>query len=292
LLLRAPTVLTSQPYQPAKHRTQQSMSPRIPLLFSFLALAYAQSCFWPNGDSQDDTRYRPCSNDTSKPLSHICCAEWHECLPNGLCLSDSGAYRRVSCTLSNWEGGGCQDLCTGAIEQRKDDVQVTPCDNTSTSVWWCCGSSNACCSDTSLAKYQVDNVFLGSISTSSLPSAASSSLQSSTNSPLAISSSSSPSPSPTASASNNDNDALSTGAKAGIGVGAAIGVIALVTLGVFIGRRTHKKKKEDTRVETGYREPDKEALPPVYGHEVPATREPAELVGDQIQPQEVPGNTR
>jgi len=75
-------------------------------------------------------------------------------------------------------------------------------------------------------------------------------------------------------------------------VGAAIGVIALVTLGVFIGRRTHKKKKEDTRVETGYREPDKEALPPVYGHEVPATREPAELVGDQIQPQEVPGNTR
>ena len=105
------------------------------------------------------------------------------------------------------------------------------------------------------------------------------------------SSSSSPSPSPTASASNNDNDALSTGAKAGIGVGAAIGVIALVTLGVFIGRRTHKKKK-DTRVETGYREPAKGALPLVYEHDVPAMREPAELVGDQMQPQEVPGNTR
>jgi len=135
-------------------------------------------------------------------------------------------------------------------------------------------------------------VFLGSISTSSLTSSVSSSLQSSTNSPLVASSSSSPSPSPTASASNNDNVALSTGAKAGIGVGAAIGIIALVTLGVFIGRRTHKKKKKDTRVETGYREPAKGALPPVYEHDVPAMRGPAELVGDQMQPQEVPGNTR
>jgi len=118
LLLRASTVLTSQPYQPAQHRTQHSMSPRIPLLFFFLALACTQSCFWPDGSERDSStkgNYRPCSNDTSDPLSHICCAVWDTCLPNGLCYN--GVYWRESCTLKNWEAGGCQDLCTSAVSQ-------------------------------------------------------------------------------------------------------------------------------------------------------------------------------
>lgn len=124
-----------------------------------------------------------------------------------------------------------------------------------------------------------------------MSSVTTSSLSSSTNGPLVTGSSSASSPSPTAPAPNNDNGTLSTGAKAGIGVGAAIGVITLVAVSVFIGRRMHKKKT-DMREETGYHEPAKEALPPVYRNEGQATGETAELVGDHRQPQEAPGNTR
>lgn len=150
-------------------------------------------------------------------------------------------------------------------------------------MWWCCGNSTACCSDPSLAKYQVDPEFVGLVTTTSLPS--------STSGPLVTGSSSSSSPSPTVPAPNNDNGTLSTGAKAGIGVGAAIGVIALIAVGVFIGRRTHKKKK-DMRGETGYHEPAKETLPAVYSNQSQATGKPAKLVGHHRQPQEAPGNTR
>ncbi|CAN9294756.1 unnamed protein product, partial [Alternaria alternata] len=59
---------------------------------------------------------------------------------------------------------------------------------------------------------------------------------------------------------NNEDAGLSTGAKAGIGVGAAAGVIALIAIGVLIGRRSHKKKKEATEA-TSYYEPAKGELP-------------------------------
>jgi hypothetical protein len=161
-------------------------------------------------------------------------------------------------------------------EQRKNDVRVTPCDKTNTSAWWCCGDSDACCTDTSLAKYRVDPVFVGADTSSSMPS-------STTTSPTAGSSTASA----TATPPNDDSGSLSTGAKAGIGVGAALGVIALIALGVFIGRRTHKKRK-DIREGAGYYEPAKEALPPAYKYEAPVEQGPVELAGDQIQPQEAP----
>lgn len=86
-------------------------------------------------------------------------------------------------------------------------------------------------------------------------------------------------------------------------MGAAVGVIALVAIGVFIGRRSHKKRKEVVSEETSYYEPAKEALPPpVYRHEAPMdevaryeapdSQAPVELAGDLIRAQEAPGHGR
>jgi hypothetical protein len=86
-------------------------------------------------------------------------------------------------------------------------------------------------------------------------------------------------------------------------VGAALGVIALIAVGVFIGRRSHKKRKEEATEATTYYEPAKEALPPpVYRHEAPmhetaryeapATQAPVELSGDQTRAQEAPSHDR
>ena len=76
-------------------------------------------------------------------------------------------------------------------------------------------------------------------------------------------------------------------------MGAAIGVIALVAIGILIGIRTqkNKKKKKDMREETGCHEPAKE-LPPSYRYEAPAMGPLVALAGDQRQPQEVPGGIR
>ncbi|KAG9195720.1 hypothetical protein G6011_00841 [Alternaria panax] len=280
------------------------MFPNIFLYSSLVTLAFAQTCYWRNGTAQDDLDYQPCSSNASDPLSHICCSSSRDiCLPNGLCKTlyteDTYIYFRESCTLSNWESGGCQELCSDTTGQRAGDANVTPCDGTDTSEQWCCGNSTACCEDASFGSHSVAPVFLGVItssSSSSIPSATSTSV------PLSSSSSSStPTPLPTTTPSNGDNRGLSTGAKAGIGVGAAVGVIALIALGVFIGRRSHKKGKE-TAEATSYYEPVKAEFPSEYRHEAPALaasmheapvrQTPVELPGVPIKPQELPGPGR
>ena len=184
--------------------------------------------------------------------------------------------------------------------QRSGDVNVTPCDGTDSSEYWCCGNSTACCGDdASFGKEKVDRVFLGIISSSSMSSIASST---STSMPLSSSSPSSTStPSPTTTPPNDDSGGLSTGAKAGIGVGAAFGVIALLALGAFIGRRSYKKKKETAEMTTYY-EPVKGELSSEYRHEAPTQdsflheapvpQKPVELPGVPIRAQELPGSGR
>jgi hypothetical protein len=66
-------------------------------------------------------------------------------------------------------------------------------------------------------------------------------------------------------------------------VGAALGVIALVALGWFIGRRAHKKKQESNPYGPGAAQP----LPPKYVmHEMQATPT-AELAGNQVHAHEL-----
>jgi hypothetical protein len=101
------------------------MLPQAGLWLAFTTLASAESCYWRNGGLQTIAKYRPCSNDTSEPLSRVCCkiGEGEDtCLPNGICQAVApvpneayGIYFRETCTLRDWEAGGCQDLCSTGV---------------------------------------------------------------------------------------------------------------------------------------------------------------------------------
>jgi hypothetical protein len=123
---------------------------------------------------------------------------------------------------------------------------VSPCDGTNSSLSWCCGNKADCCArDSTKPRYKIAKIFgqavLADNSSTPTPFVSSSSISSSTT-PASAAATSTPS-STAAAAANASSSGLSTGAKAGIGVGAAFGVIALIAVGVLIGRRSHNKKQ-------------------------------------------------
>ncbi|KAG9185286.1 hypothetical protein G6011_07830 [Alternaria panax] len=83
-----------------------------------------------------------------------------ECLPNGLCQNRGFSsvqgqevpewthFYRVNCANKNWEG--CVNVCKDD-DLANDSAQMTPCDGTPTSEFWCCGDSNECCSSSSIS---------------------------------------------------------------------------------------------------------------------------------------------
>lgn len=86
---------------------------------TFLQEAMA-ACYWRNGTENTHPAYAPRINDTSNPLSTICCASWDNLLPNGLCQNkDSSTIYRETCTKSSWEGGGCQELCSAEVHKAR-----------------------------------------------------------------------------------------------------------------------------------------------------------------------------
>jgi hypothetical protein len=92
-------------------------------LFAVIFLLYGAflqptmaACYWRNGTEQINSVYSAQVNDTSDPLSTICCAAWDTLLPNGLCRNKAeGAIWRETCTKINWEEGGCQELCSTEV---------------------------------------------------------------------------------------------------------------------------------------------------------------------------------
>jgi len=101
----------------------------------------AGMCYNPNGTAvygwDAGSIYQPCSNDTTSPLSSVCCAlnranpsggsindgfTADVCLPSGLCqniLTDENgsvmtSFWRDYCTSAEWEDGKCLGVCTGA----------------------------------------------------------------------------------------------------------------------------------------------------------------------------------
>ncbi|KAF2864942.1 hypothetical protein BDV95DRAFT_613096 [Massariosphaeria phaeospora] len=235
-----------------------TLLPTVILLSSLLASCRAD-CYWRNGTKNPSSSYKPCSRDSSDPLSKICCADWDSCLPNGICKGVSNeeskdVYWRESCTESDWGAGGCQELCSNESSQIGTDIVVTPCDGSGSSTTWCCGDGADCCSPgSSNPRYTIAAIFGNAVptpsasSSSSAPSASTQTRASTTESP---SSTTSTAP-PPASA----NSGLSTGAKAGIGVGAALGAIALIGLGIFVAKALHWKKKSSTSAVPATAEP-------------------------------------
>jgi hypothetical protein len=279
--------------RPHMIRPRTMFGPSLILLLFALEVA-ADDCYWRNGGRQLDLNYQQCRSSTT------CCAVRDDCLDNGLCRlkANHSFYWRESCTQSDWDAGGCQDICSTNVrlltglhtarglltmqgDDSKTDVRVTPCDGTANSTTWCCGDTNICCNDPD-SRVTVAPVFVGSAAASS--TSLSSSTTSASQSTPQTTSSSSPSaiPSPTfiSTSSNTSNNSLSTGAKAGIGVGAALGVIALIAVGWFIGRRTHTRKQVDNPYV-----PETVQVPSKYEHRAAP---PGELVGDQLH--ELPGH--
>lgn len=160
---------------------------------------------------------------------------------------------------------------------------MTPCDGTSTSERWCCGSNtNDCCSPDSrlpvviLARNFLDaapTTVTGSMQpsspsksnpsssspsasktsnpSSSSPSSSSSPAESQPGQPTTSSPPSSPQQenSPTSSNSTQapqDSQSLSTGAKVGIAIGALIGGAALVGIGAWLALASQRRRKSST----------------------------------------------
>jgi hypothetical protein len=113
-----PASVTS-PQLPAVRSVQLNMLRKtiIILLHScFLQHAMA-ACFWRNGTENTQVAYAPRVDNSSDPLSTVCCAAWDTLLPNGLCQNkDDGSIFRETCTKSNWEEGGCQELCSTEVQ--------------------------------------------------------------------------------------------------------------------------------------------------------------------------------
>jgi hypothetical protein len=77
------------------------------------------TCYFRNGTAQPDPAYAACSNQSANALSTVCCASWDTCLPNGLCQSSlNQLVYRESCTIRNWDDGGCQELCSNEVGWR------------------------------------------------------------------------------------------------------------------------------------------------------------------------------
>jgi len=138
------------------------------LLAIFASIPQAScQCFNPDGSIAPNPPFIPC--DQTKGSIGMCCAKNRSnpsggslsdgftediCLFNGLCqnnfeTTDSNGqlvpgttFWRESCTSSN--GSGCLSVCSDD-DDGNGDAQVTPCDGSSFSEQWCCGSNTDCC---------------------------------------------------------------------------------------------------------------------------------------------------
>ncbi|KAF1966362.1 hypothetical protein BU23DRAFT_326744 [Bimuria novae-zelandiae CBS 107.79] len=207
-------------------------------LFAAVCLCIATcetACYWRNGTADPDFAYKACDTDPLKPLSKICCNSDHdECLPNGLYQNvETHVYWRETCTNKTWELGGCLELCSREISQSKSDVVVTPCDGTSSSQTWCCGTTTDCCEEGSeLPRYSVARRF--GDPTSILV----------TSSSFVSSAAVSPGPSGTSDTSaKNKTELLSRGTKAGTGVDAGLGAVVLFAAGIMTAKVAHRRKR-------------------------------------------------
>lgn len=118
---------------------------------------------------------------------------------------------------------------------------LTPCDGTSTSEWWCCGSSVDCCGSDNPNRHRI-------FPTLTIPSASAPSFPTSPTSEtglVALTTSSlvhSASPASDGSIPTH-NEGLSTGVKAGIGAGACLGGLAIFAFGFYIARWLQRRKR-------------------------------------------------
>lgn len=154
---------------------------------------------------------------------------------------------------------------------------MTPCDGTSNSSTWCCGSSSSCCgTDSVISIAQTLGLGLPTTTTTSsstrtpIPTTTATTATTTTNTPTSQSS-----------VSTSSSSSLSSGAKAGIGVGVSLGSIGIIAtaLGLFfLRRRRVSTDKEERTPRPGITTAEPDNYSHVKAQEKP--HDPVEYVGE------------
>ncbi|RFU34851.1 hypothetical protein B7463_g1480, partial [Scytalidium lignicola] len=105
------------------------------MIFAVSLTAFAQTCYWPNGDEAPNSLLCPSRED--KAYSACCFADDY-CLSNGLCFDPSSlTMYRGSCTDAKFESQSCGQYCYGSnFENGADNQQC--------GVWTCGDNKFAC----------------------------------------------------------------------------------------------------------------------------------------------------
>ncbi|KAL5387173.1 hypothetical protein DPSP01_003784 [Paraphaeosphaeria sporulosa] len=254
----------------------------IPSLLLFARNVRA-GCYFPDGTLDKNVEYQPCSEDSSNPLSTICCATNRKdgadiCAPNGLCQVGTkkgsppadAAWTKPSCTNQDWSEDGCLHVC-GTDKY----PFLTPCNRAAgnESQRWCCGMTQDCCNDDSgrLSIEYLPITFDPKNFTDTAPSSSSSASSKPTSSATKASPSSTDqststsaphSTTPAASSTHSPNSTptpapppsagLSTGAKAGLGIGITLAALAFLGLGILWGRRRSTRKEPAYKLDPAF----------------------------------------
>jgi hypothetical protein len=165
----------------------------------------------------------------------------------------------VTIHAGTWRGCGENGGLTGDQTLADQSAQLTPCDGTATSEYWCCGDSDACCDSSSTAlaskKIRIPRE-LGSDGVVSASAQSASSIAESTSSATRpISSNAEPTimgAGPTSAATNlagssegdNNGEKLTTGRNIGIGVGVGVGVVVGALLGAIVTLLLRRKRAQ------------------------------------------------
>ncbi|RYN86201.1 hypothetical protein AA0120_g8293 [Alternaria tenuissima] len=301
--------------------SQPSISLPLFLLLTTLPSSLA-TCYLPNGTEHLDSGTSRCASSIDDPLYYTCCQSgWvnppggdvkngptaDECLPNGLCQNRGFSsvqgqevpgwthFYRVNCANENWEG--CINVCKDG-DLANDSAQMTPCDGTPTSEFWCCGDSNECCSSSTISttgssktkkiripKRLGEDTEASSSGAASAPASSGASIGPSYTGAITVASTgaestpTSASPSASTSAATDQSgqtegdesskkETSHTGRNVGVGVGVGVGAAVFLGLiaAMLIRRRRNRNKidLEDKRPESVEKQDDKKDNGNVY----------------------------
>lgn len=104
-----------------------------PLVFltCFVALISAFTCYYPDGEPNEDESYQPCGSGSADDQFTMCCATFRQapdqCLKSGLCSNTATGPNltwRESCTDPTWKSPSCIKICDTGIG--KTDNYLNP----------------------------------------------------------------------------------------------------------------------------------------------------------------------
>ncbi|KAJ6115046.1 hypothetical protein N7486_000824 [Penicillium sp. IBT 16267x] len=252
------------------------------------------TCYWPNGDTQDD--YVQCPSGLS------CCLKGETCLSNGLCFTANfGILYRGACADESWPIAECPRACYTEIDsgwanlfQCNTSTNLLTCNHEYTSAGIVCNGYGVGTYD----GYTSANVTAAQVGITDDATTTNTTNSTSTNSTSTYNDGSTSTDSskltvttcPSATSSKNDSELL----VLGIGLGAGLGIPLLIATGLLIycGGQNRKHKKEIQRISEIPRTPRPQNLRPGLSNraELYTSFTYPELEGSTAGKMELPGS--